>query len=128
MNFKMLHTCIRVYDLQKSIDFYETVLGLKVREKRDNPDKKFTLVYLTDADNTYELELTYNYDSDKYDLGNGYSHMAFIVENFEESFAKHKEMGITVTEMYGITPGLINIYFIVDPDGYKIEIIKEGTM
>lgn len=124
MGFKMLHTCIRVYDLEKSIEFYKNALGLKVTETKDNPDRKFTLVYLTDEDHTYELELTYNYGADKYELGNGYSHMAFSIEDFEETFEKHKAMGITVTEMYGITPGVVNIYFIVDPDGYKIEIIK----
>ncbi len=124
MKFKALHTCIRVFDLEKSVEFYTKALNLVEVARKDNPEKKFTLVYLATEEGDHEIELTYNYDNPPYELGNGYSHIAFSVEDFEETFAFHKEMGVTITEMYGITPGVVNIYFIKDPDGYKIEIIR----
>lgn len=123
MNYKFTHTCIRVLDLEKSIEFYEKALNLKVTRRKDNPEYKFTLVYLSDEDGVYELELTYNYDTvTPYELGTGYSHVAFLVEDIEKSHEFHKSLGLEVTDLKSPT-GNGFVYFITDPDGYKVELI-----
>lgn len=82
---KFLHTCIRVKDLDASLAFYQEALGFKEVRRNDFPDYKFTLVYLAlEDDPSYELELTYNYDHEAYDLGDGYGHIAVGVDNLEE--------------------------------------------
>lgn len=125
MEFKMLHTCIRVMDLEKSLDFYEKALGLRISRKKDFPEDGFTLVYLTDSTGSYELELTYNYGREEaYEIGNGFSHIALSSEDLEESWKKHKDMGYKTTDLMGLPGEKPRYYFITDPDGYDIEIIR----
>jgi len=125
MQYKLEHACIRVMDLEKSIEFYSEVLGLEEVRKKDFPEWKFTLVYLTDADRNFEIELTYNYDPEKpYELGNGFSHFALTVGDLEGSHAIHREAGYMVTDLKGLPGEKPMYYFITDPDGYKIEIIR----
>ncbi|WP_425445905.1 lactoylglutathione lyase [Dethiothermospora halolimnae] len=125
MDYKMLHTCIRVMDLEKSLKFYKEALGLEEKERKDYPEYEFTLVYLTDKDGTYDLELTYNYNPDKpYELGNGFSHIAVSVDDLEGSHKKHKDMGYKVTKLMGLPDSPPKYYFITDPDGYEIEVIR----
>ena len=84
MSIKMLHTCIRVMDLEKSLEFYKNALGLVETRRKDFPEHKFTLVYLSDVPGGYEVELTYNYNPEvPYDLGNGFSHIAIAHDNIE---------------------------------------------
>lgn len=121
----MLHTCIRVMDLEKSLKFYQEALGLKETRRKDFPEAKFTLVYLSDEDGKYELELTYNYNLEKpYELGNGYSHMAVSVDDLEASRQKHMEMDYEVTKLMGLPGSEPHYYFVTDPDGYKVEVIR----
>ena len=80
---KMAHTCVRVKDLDASLEFYKTAFNFVENRRRDFPENKFTLVYLTLPGDDYELELTYNYDSDAYDLGNGYGHIAISTDDLE---------------------------------------------
>jgi len=121
---KMAHTCVRVKDLEASLAFYETVFGFVETRRRDFPENKFTLVYLSLPGDDYELELTYNYDHEAYDLGNGYGHIAIAVEDVAAVHAKQKEAGYEVTELKGL-PGIPpSYYFAIDPDGYKIEVIR----
>lgn len=128
MNYKMLHTCIRVADLEKSLTFYKKALGLVEKETKDFPEHKFTLVYLTDSLGHYELELTYNYNPEKpYELGNGFSHIAVSVEDLEASREKHKEMGYEVTDLKGLPGSPPKYYFVTDPDGYKVEVIRANV-
>lgn len=125
MKFGMLHTCIRVMNLEKSLDFYKNALGLDVVKEIDYPDYKFTLVYLADEDRNYELELTYNYNPDKpYVIGNGFSHIALSVADLEAAHAKHKEMGYEVTDLKGLPGKPPGYYFVKDPDGYNVEILR----
>ena len=121
---KMLHTCYRVKNLKESLEFYKEGLGFVENRYKDYPDDGFTLAYLALPGSTHELELTYNYDSPPYDLGNGYSHIAIGTDDLEGSHAKHKAAGYTVTDMSGLPGNKPNFYFITDPDGYDIEIIR----
>ncbi|MBM7642334.1 lactoylglutathione lyase [Streptococcus loxodontisalivarius] len=122
---KFLHTCVRVQNLEKSIQFYQEALGFKEVRRSDFPEAKFTLVYLAfEEDPSYELELTYNYDHEAYDLGNGYAHIAVGVEDLEASHQAHEEAGYTVTKLMGLPGRAPMYYFITDPDGYKIEVIR----
>lgn len=125
MSKKMLHTCVRVKDLEKSTAFYTDVLGMKEVRRLDYPDNKFTLVYLALPGEEYELELTYNYDQDQpYDLGNGYGHIAIGVQNLEDTHEEYSQSGYDVTDLKGLSDGAASYFFIKDPDGYKIEIVQ----
>ena len=124
MAARMLHTCIRVMNLEKSLEFYKNALGLVEIRRKDFPKHKFTLVYLSDAPGGYEIELTYNYDPEKpYDLGNGFSHIAVGADDIVSLREKHMEMGYEVTDLKGLPGEPPRYYFVTDPDGYKVEVI-----
>ena len=125
MSFKMLHTCIRVMNLEESLKFYRDALGLVETRRKDFPEYKFTLVYLSDKPNGYEIELTYNYDPEKpYEIGNGFSHTAIGVSDLEGMREKHKSLGYEVTDLKGLPGEKPRYYFVTDPDGYKVEVIR----
>jgi lactoylglutathione lyase len=123
---RFLHTMIRVSDLDKSIKFYTEVLGLKLHRKTDYPDGKFTLAFLGYGGDTEPfLELTYNWDTDKYDLGNAYGHMAFGVEDIYAACEKIKELEGKVVRPPGpMKHGTTVIAFVEDPDSYRVELIE----
>jgi lactoylglutathione lyase len=121
---KMAHTCVRVKDLNASLDFYQKAFGFEESRRRDFPEAKFTLVYLTLPGDGYELELTYNYDHPGYDLGNGYGHIAIATDDVAVLHQKHKEAGFEVTDLKGLPGVPPSYYFIIDPDGYKVEVIR----
>jgi lactoylglutathione lyase len=116
---KFNHFNFNVLDLEKSLKFYKEALDLTpVREKKAE-DGSFQLVYLGDGKSDFTLELTYLTDrKEPYNLGECEFHLAFHVDDFEEAYKKHKEMGIICFE----NPGM-GIYFISDPDGYWIELV-----
>lgn len=123
--YKMLHTCLRVMDLEKSMKFYTEAMGLVEDRRKDFPEHEFTLVFLRDENKTYEIELTYNYNPEKpYVIGNGFSHMAFGVEDLESSRDKMIELGYKVTKLMGLPGTVPSYYFVTDPDGYDVEIIR----
>lgn len=125
MKYKMLHVCLRVMDLEKSIAFYKDTLGLVETRRKDFPEYEFTLVYLSDEDGIYELELTYNYNPEKpYEIGNGYSHIAVSCDDLEASRNRHMELGYEVTPLKGLPGEPPRYYFVTDPDGYKVEVIR----
>ncbi len=127
MALRMLHTCVRVKNLEESLKFYQEGLGLIETRRKDFPEHKFTLVYLSNELNGYEIELTYNYDVEKpYELGNGYSHIAVGVDNLEEMRDKHIALGYEVTDLKGLPGEKPKYYFVTDPDGYKIEVIRNN--
>ena len=129
MSVKMLHTCIRVKDLEASLKFYKEALGLVETRRKEFPENKFDLIYLANEIGGYEVELTYNYDVEKpYELGNGYGHMAIGVEDLEGMRDKHIELGYEVTDLKGLPGDKPNYYFVTDPDGYKIEVIRQGYL
>ena len=127
MKTKLLHTCLRVMNLEESLKFYKEAIGLVESERKDFPENEFTLVYLTDEDKNYELELTYNYNTEKpYEIGDGYSHMAVSVKDLEGARKKHSEMGYEVSKLSGLPGQDPTYYFVTDPDGYRVEVIKEA--
>ena len=127
---RMLHTMLRVGDLQKSLDFYTDVLGMKLLRKNDYPDGKFTLAFIgygDEKDHTV-LELTHNWDTAKYDLGNAYGHIALEVPDaYKACDAVRAKGGRVVREAGPMKHGPTVIAFVEDPDGYKIEFIQRGT-
>ena len=124
---RILHTMLRVGDLQRSIDFYTAVLGMKLLRTSDNPEYKYTLAFVGYGANPEhaELELTYNYGVDHYDLGNAYGHIAISADDIVQACAAAKANGGNVTREPGpVKGGSTVIAFITDPDGYKIELIE----
>ena len=122
---KMLHTCVRVKNLEKSMEFYTTILGFKEARRLDFPEFKFTLVYLALDNDDYELELTYNYDQEEaYTLGNGYGHIAIGVDDLNATQKEYKASGYEVTDVKVLPNGAATYFFVTDPDGYKIEVIQ----
>lgn len=125
MPVKMLHTCVRVKNLEESLKFYMDALGLIETRRKDFPEQKFTLVYLSNEIGGYEIELTYNYEVENpYEVGNGFSHTAIGVENLEEMREKHIKLGYEVTNLKGLPGATSNYYFVTDPDGYQVEVIR----
>lgn len=123
---KFLHTCIRVMDLEKSVDFYKNNLGFVESRIKDFPEDEFTLQYLKLPDTDYELELTYNYDQEEpYELGDGYGHIAISNSDIKSFREELLEKGCDVTDLKGLSDGGSKYFFVKDPDGYKIEVIQE---
>jgi lactoylglutathione lyase len=128
-NFRMLHTMIRVKDLDKSLDFYVNNLEMKVLRKTDFPGGKFTLAFVgygDEKDNTV-IELTHNWDQEEpYDLGNGFGHIALGVQDIYGICEKLESQGVNIPRPPGpMKHGTSVIAFIEDPDGYKIELIEK---
>ncbi|WP_317204691.1 lactoylglutathione lyase [Janthinobacterium sp.] len=124
---RILHTMLRVGDLQRSIDFYTAVLGMKLLRTSDNPEYKYTLAFVGYGANPdhAELELTYNYGVHHYDLGDAYGHIAISTDDIVQACAAAKANGGNVTREPGpVKGGSTVIAFITDPDGYKIELIE----
>jgi lactoylglutathione lyase len=129
MSGKFLHTMIRVGDLQRSIDFYTKLLGMKELRRRDVPDGKYTLAFLGygegNKEGQGEIELTYNYGVEKYELGNAFGHLAVGVPDVKAACEAVRAGGGKVTREAGpVKFGTTVIAFVEDPDGYKIELIE----
>lgn len=121
---------LRVGDLDRSIDFYTQVLGMKLLRRKDYPDGKFTLAFVgyDTEDKAAVIELTYNWGVDRYDLGGGYGHIAIEVDDAFAACAAVEAKGGKVVRPAGpMSHGTTVIAFIEDPDGYPIEFIEKGT-
>ncbi|MCB1045270.1 MAG: lactoylglutathione lyase [Acidobacteria bacterium] len=127
---RLLHTMLRVGNLEKSIHFYTQHLGMRLLRKSDNPEYAYTLAFLgygDESDHTV-LELTYNWDTSSYDLGTAFGHLAIEVEDLYDSCAQLAESGVKLTRPPGpVKGGTTEIAFIEDPDGYKIELINKRS-
>ncbi len=124
---RMLHTMLRVGDLERSLKFYTDVLGMRLLRRKDYPDGKFTLAFVGygEESETAVLELTHNWGVEKYDLGNAYGHIALEVDDAYQACEDVKRLGGKVTREAGpMKHGSTVIAFVEDPDGYKIEFIQ----
>jgi len=124
---RILHTMLRVGDLERSIDFYTNVLGMKLLRSTDRPDQRYTLAFVGYGDEREHavLELTYNYGVDRYDVGNAYGHVAIAVPDAKAACDAVRAKGGNVTREAGpVKGGTTVIAFVQDPDGYKIELIE----
>ncbi len=124
---RILHTMIRVGNIDKSITFYTEILGMHLLRRTDYPEGRFTLAFVGYGDEASEavLELTHNWDTTRYDLGNGYGHVALAVPDAAAACAAIKERGGKVVREAGpMKHGTTIIAFVEDPDGYKIELIQ----
>lgn len=128
---RLLHTMLRVGNLPRSIDFYTQVLGMKLLRTTDRPEQQYTLAFLGYGSNPEhaELELTYNYGVEKYDMGTAYGHIAIGVDDIHATCeglrAKAQQLGGAITREPGpVKGGNTVIAFITDPDGYKVELIQ----
>jgi len=127
---RILHTMLRVGNLEKSLNFYIHVLGMKLLRRKDYPDGKFTLAFVgyQDEANGTVLELTHNWDTASYELGEGFGHIAIEVEDAYRACEETKKLGGNVTREAGpMKHGTTVIAFVKDPDGYKIEFIQRKT-
>ena len=127
---RLLHTMLRVGNLEKSLDFYQNVLGMKLLRRKDYPEGRFTLAFVGYGDETDStvLELTHNWDTERYNLGNAYGHIAIEVDDAYEACERGKRQGGNVVREAGpMMHGTTVIAFVEDPDGYKIEYIQKKS-
>jgi lactoylglutathione lyase len=125
---KAIHSMIRVLDEARSLAFYDTAFGLKVAERLDF--ETFTLIYLSNAESSFEVELTVNKGrTEPYALGDGYGHLAVSVEDVEAEHARLTAAGLQPRKLVDFAPGgtvIARFFFIADPDGYQIEVLQRG--
>jgi lactoylglutathione lyase len=125
---KAIHMMVRVLDEARSVAFYSEAFGLKVADRVDFAD--FTLIYMSNPEALFEVELTVNKGrSEKYDLGNGYGHLAFVVDDLEGEHGRLTALGLAprdIKQMMHDGKPFGRFFFIDDPDGYKIEVLETG--
>ncbi|MEO1141723.1 MAG: VOC family protein [Pseudomonadota bacterium] len=123
---KAIHSMIRVFEEERSVEFYKSAFDLSVADRLDFDS--FTLVYLSNSENDFELELTINKDqSTPYDLGNGYGHIAFSVDDLDAEHVRFEEAGLSprkIVEFERDGKLLAKFFFVEDPDGYQIEVLQ----
>ena len=127
---RMLHTMLRIGDMDRSVRFYTDVLGMKLLRSTDRPEQKYSLAFVgyDTEDKASVLELTYNYGADKYDLGTAYCHIAIEVDDAAKTCDAVRAKGGKVTREAGpVKGGTTVIAFVEDPDGYKIEFIERNS-
>lgn len=128
---RLLHTMLRVGNLERSLDFYCNVLGMKLLRQKEYPAGEFTLAFVGYGDETENtvLELTYNWGTEQYELGNAFGHVAIGVEDIYATCEEIRNRGGKVTREPGpMKHGTTVIAFVEDPDGYKVELIQINTL
>ncbi|HEB82348.1 MAG TPA: lactoylglutathione lyase [Gammaproteobacteria bacterium] len=124
---RLLHTMLRVGNLEASVKFYTEVLGMSLLRQKDYPEGRFTLAFLGYGDEAHNtaLELTYNWDTDHYDLGNGFGHLAIEVDDVYEAAERIRKAGGRIIREPGpMNAGTTLLAFVADPDGYEIELLQ----
>lgn len=125
---RYIHSMIRVLDEARSVAFYDRCFGLAVADRLDF--ESFTLIYLSNGESGTELELTVNKDRvEPYDLGDGYGHLAFSVEDVDAEHARLEALGLAPRKLVDFAPGgevIARFFFVRDPDGYEIEVLQRG--
>jgi len=126
---KAIHSMIRVLDEGRSVEFYDRAFGLRVDTRLDF--ESFTLVYLRNAEADFEVELTVNKSrTEPYNLGDGYGHLAFVVDDLEAEHARMTEAGLSPRKLVSFAPDggepIARFFFVADPDGYQIEVVQKA--
>ncbi|WP_330927317.1 lactoylglutathione lyase [Candidatus Sororendozoicomonas aggregata] len=127
---RLLHTMLRVTDLDRSIAFYTDLLGMTLLRKRENTQYRYTLAFVGYADESEQavIELTYNWGTHSYEPGTAFGHIAIGVDNLHQTCETLRKGGARITREPGpVKGGTTEIAFIEDPDGYKVELIQQGT-
>lgn len=125
---RLLHTMLRVTDLERTIRFYTDIMGMRLLRQHDNPDYRYTLAFVgyEEESEGSVLEFTYNWDQHEYELGNAYGHIAIAVDNAKDTCQRIRSQGGNVIRDAGpVQGGTTIIAFVEDPDGYKIELIEK---
>lgn len=123
---RLLHTMLRVSDLDQSLNFYTKLLGMKLLRKKDYPEGRFTLAFVGYGDESEQavIELTWNWDTDSYELGTGYGHIAISVDDVYKACEKIRQLGGKIVREAGpMKGGTTVLAFVEDPDGYKVELL-----
>ncbi len=125
---KSIHMMVRVLEEARSVDFYKRAFGLEVAERLDFPE--FTLIYLSNPETEFELELTVNKgQTEPYELGNGYGHLAVSVDDLDAEHARFETEGLAPRKLVEFAPAgavIARFFFVTDPDGYQIEVLERG--
>jgi lactoylglutathione lyase len=122
MNQVLVEICLRIKDLGATLDFYTNLFDFEVASHRKFPEDKFDLIYLNSPGATVQIELTYNYDSEPYTIGNGFSHLGVTVSDLEKMHEICKASAYETGELRGLSGGTPSYFFVTDPDGYRIEV------
>lgn len=122
MNQVLVEICLRIKDLDATLDFYTNLFDFEVASHRKFPEDKFDLVYLNSPGATVQIELTYNYDSEPYTIGNGFSHLGVTVSDLEKMHEICKASAYETGELRGLSGGTPSYFFVTDPDGYRIAV------
>ena len=128
MSQKLLHTRYRILDREASLAFYTQVFDFKIMRDRRFPDDGFDIIYLQVPGSDFELELTYNYESDPYTIGNGFSHMAIGVDDLNAVHQKCQESGYETTPLKSLPGSDSQYFFVTDPDGYRLEVMDNAKL
>ncbi|MGX7091532.1 VOC family protein [Hutsoniella sourekii] len=121
MSQELVEICLRVRDIDATLDFYTQLFDFEVSQERKYPDKGFDLIYVKAPGSPLELELTYNYDAEPYDVGNGFSHLGVTVDDLEAMHQICKDSKYETGELKGLSDKP-SYFFVTDPDGYRIEV------
>ncbi|UJF15969.1 VOC family protein [Jeotgalibaca sp. MA1X17-3] len=125
MNQKLVEICLRIRDLDATLDFYTNLFDFEVASHRKFPENKFDLVYLNSPGTSVQIELTYNYDAEPYNVGDGFSHLGVTVSDLEKMQEICKASAYETGELKGLSGGKPSYFFVTDPDGYRIEVKRE---
>ncbi|MGB7365640.1 MAG: VOC family protein [Carnobacterium jeotgali] len=122
MQQTLVEICLRVRNLEATLDFYTNLFDFEVASHRKFPENKFDLVYLNSPGSTVQIELTYNYDAEPYNVGDGFSHLGVTVSDLEKMHEICKDSAYETGELRGLSGGTPTYFFVTDPDGYRIEV------
>lgn len=122
MHQTLVEICLRVRNLEATLDFYTNLFDFEVASHRKFPENKFDLVYLNSPGSSVQIELTYNYDAEPYNVGDGFSHLGVTVSDLEKMHEICKDSAYETGELRGLSGGTPTYFFVTDPDGYRIEV------
>lgn len=122
MDQVLVEICLRVRDIEATLDFYTKLFDFEVASRREFPEDKFDLIYLNSPGSSVQIELTYNYDAEPYTIGDGFSHLGVTVSDLEKMHRICKDSAYETGELRGLSGGKPSYFFVTDPDGYRIEV------